>query len=217
MTTIKDWKRHRAARRLKPGDGRTLQPFRWWHLLTGRKLFLLPADASQQAHAVDVCFWGRQGGDAGKAHLFIDGHHHAESTLPAAFPIADGTIEVAMSGFGLKRLHHVGLDGSERQLIPEPKSAAGRRLDFEREHPTGSRAIAAVSIVLLAVGIGLNVLQLLEPASRIPPLLERFGPFESPIALPLWLNLSLAFGAAMASMERGLRLRYHWLLDAAGN
>ncbi|MFP3813079.1 hypothetical protein SB660_18885, partial [Bacillus sp. SIMBA_005] len=46
---------------------------------------------------------------------------------------------------------------------------------------------------------------------------RRFGTFVSPIHLPLWLNIALGAGAALASMERGLRLRYHWMLDGLGN
>ncbi|MGW4798552.1 hypothetical protein ACWEPC_39655 [Nonomuraea sp. NPDC004297] len=49
------------------------------------------------------------------------------------------------------------------------------------------------------------------------PIAENLGTFASPIHLPRWLNISLAFGAALASTERALRLRYHWLLDAGGN
>lgn len=214
---LKDWKWQLATRRLRAGDGRPLQPFRWWHLVTGRKLFHLPAGEGRPRLAVDVRFWGRQGGDEGKAHLFVDGRHRYESTLPARFPVGDGTIEVAMSGYGLKRVHHVGSDGTERQLVAEPNSAVGRRFRLEREHPRMSRWIATASVLMLIIGIGLNVLQLLEPISQIPPVLERFGRFESPVRLPLWLNVTLGLGAAVASMERGLRLRYHWLLDAAGN
>ncbi|MFP5072481.1 hypothetical protein ACLFMI_22795 [Pseudonocardia nantongensis] len=40
--------------------------------------------------------------------------------------------------------------------------------------------------------------------------------FESPVQLPLWLNIALGVGAAVGSTERALRLRYSWL-DSAGN
>lgn len=218
---LDEWKRRRAAKRIEPGDGRPLQPFRWWQLLSGRKLFYLTLthpDGRRTEYAVDVRHWGRQGGEEGaKAHLFVDGVHRAGSRLPAAFPAGDGTIDVALSGFGLKRIHYVTHDGAEYRLVPDPGSAVGRRLRFDRDHPSASRWIGAVSVLMLVIGIGLNLLQLLEPISGIPPLAERFGHFASPIHLPLWLNIALGVGAAVASMERGLRLRYHWLLDAAGN
>lgn len=216
---LEDWKRRRAAKRLKRGDGRPLQPFRWWQLLFERALLTLRVvgrDGRAVVYAVDVRYYGRQGGVEGKAHLFVDGRHHAQSTLPAVFPIEGGTIEVAGSTYGLQRAHYVPAEGAEQQLVPDPESAAGRRLRLDREHPLASRAVAVVSVVLLIAGIGLNLLQLLEPISSIPLLVERFGQFESPIHLPLWLNVTLAVGAGLASTERGLRLRYNPLLDGAG-
>lgn len=217
---LKDWRRRRAVKRVKDGDGRPLQPFRWWQLLSGRKLLYLrlAGDAGREAaYAVDVRLWGRQAGDEGKAHLYRNGVHHAESTLPAAFPVERGTVEVAVSSFGLKRAHYVAGDGSECQLVPDPRSAMGRRLRLDRDHPRLSSWIAVVSVAMLIVGIGLNLVELLEPLSAIPPVAARVGVFESPVQLPLWLNVTLAIGAAIAGTERALRLRYHWLLDAAGN
>lgn len=215
-----DWKQRRAAKRIKSGDGRPLQPFRWWQLLSQRALLtlhLVGQDGRDVVYAVDVRHWGKQGGDEGKAHLFVNGRHQAESRLPAAFPVEGGTIEVALSTYGLRRAHYVTTGGAEEQLVPDPKSAAGRRLRLDRAHPMASRVVGGVSVVLLVAGVGLNLLQILEPISAIPPVVERFGRFESPVHLPLWLNLGLAFGAVLASMERGLRLRYHWLLDGAGS
>lgn len=216
---LEDWRRRQAANRLRRGDGHPLQPFRWWHLLTERALLtlrLVGRDGRDVVYAVDVRHWGKQGGDEGKAHLFVDGRHRAESTLPAVFPVEGGAIEVALSTYGLRRAHYIPTAGAERQLTPDPRSAAGRRLRLDREHPLASRIVGGVSVVLLIVGVGLNLLQLLEPISAIPPALERFGRFESPLHLPLWLNVALGVGAGLASMERGLRLRYHWLLDGVG-
>ncbi|MFI6377093.1 hypothetical protein [Streptomyces sp. NPDC050546] len=72
-------------------------------------------------------------------------------------------------------------------------------------------------MLLLVIGVGLNLLQLAEPVSHIPPVAHRVGSFESPIHLPIWLNLALGCGAVLARMERALRLRYSSLLDAAGH
>lgn len=216
---LEDWRRRRAARRIRRGDGRALQPFRWWHLLAERSLFflrLVSADGHETVYAVDVRHWGKQGGDEGKAHLYVDGRHHAESTLPAAFPVEGGTIEVALSAYGPRRMHYVAAGSTEQQLVPDPRSAVGRRLRLDREFPVLSRLIEVVSLLMLVVGVGLNLLQLLEPISAIPPVVERFGRFESPVHLPLWLNVALGIGAGLASMERALRLRYHPLLDGAG-
>jgi hypothetical protein len=216
---LQDFRRRRAAKRLKPGDGRPLQPFRWWQLLTERSLLtlrLVDRDRRDVNYAVDVRHYGKQGGVEGKAHLFIDGRHQAESTLPARFPVEGGVIEVAQSAYGLRRAHYVTTDGAEQQLTPDPRSAAGRRLRLDRRHPVASRIVGGVSMVLLIAGVGLNLLQVLEPISAIPPLAQRFGRFESPIHLPLWLNLALGVGAGLAATERALRMRYTPLLDGAG-
>lgn len=213
------WPRWRTTKRIKDGDGRPLERFRWWQILL-RALFTLSlTDRNGRAmvYAVDV----RHGADleSGKvrAHLYLNGTHRAESKLPAIFPVNGGAIHVATSSFGIRRCHYVTAGGAERELTPDPRSAAGRRARLDREHPAFSRSVAALSVLLLVVGIGLNLLQVAEPASRIPLLAESIGTFDSPIHLPLWLNLALGFGALLASMERALRMRYHPLLDQAAN
>ena len=216
---LDQWKKSRAVRKLEPGDGSALAPFRWWNLISGRKLFFLhlaTGDGRVIHYAVDVRMSGKLAGDFGKAHLFRDGTHAAAGPLPAFLPVEGGTIEVAISEAGLKRMHFVGDDGRVQQLVAEPRSAIGRRLRFDRRHPVLGRWIGALSIVALIIGIGLNVLQLLEPISEFPPIVENFGRFESPIHLPLWINIGLGFAAAMGSWERALRLRHHWLLDGMG-
>lgn len=85
---------------------------------------------------------------------------------------------------------------------------------FAREHPGGSRLIGAVSILVLLIGVGVNLLQVAEPISQIPPIADTIGTFESPVNLPLWLNISLGLAAAVGATERALRMRYHWLLDS---
>lgn len=42
---------------------------------------------------------------------------------------------------------------------------------------------------------------------------QRVGTFTSPVDLPAWGNAVVGLGAAAASTERALRLRYNWLLD----
>jgi hypothetical protein len=212
-------RRRRAVRRVKRGDGRPLKRFRWWQYL-GRGLFYLRLSnggGRATVYAVDVRHWGAQGGGEVKAHVYLDGRHHAESKIPAVFPVEGGAIEVAMSGVGFKRCHYVTADGAERQLTPDPKSAEGHRARLDRNHPALSRMIGFGSLVLLLIGAGLLVLQLLEPISEIPPIAESIGTFDSPIDLPVWLNIALGLATGVASLERATRLRYHWLLDGAAN
>ena len=217
---VTKWQRRRAARRVKPGDGRPLKRFRWWQMFLGRALLHFPADADggrPAGYAVDVRHMGSAETGEVVAHLYRDGRHHAASKVPAVFPVEGGAIEVATSGFGVKRAHYVTDAGTQHPLTPDPRSAEGRRARLERERPGLSRSIGVVSVVVLLVGVGLNLLQILAPLSRIPPIAENVGVFVSPIVLPLWLNIALGLAAALASTERALRLRYHWLLDAGGN
>lgn len=206
--------RRRAARRLRPGDGHTLPRYRWWQQLSRALLHLrLTGEHGQpETWSVDVRLWGDSDGEV-VAHLYRDGVNQARSKIPAAFPVAGGTIEVEASSFGLKRCHHVTPDGVERQLVPDPASAEGRRARFDRDHPGASRALGLLSAAVLVVAAVLGVPQLVEQVSQIPPVAENLGTFTSPIGLPGSVNTGLVVATLLASTERALRLRYHWLLD----
>ncbi|WP_250291529.1 hypothetical protein [Streptomyces atroolivaceus] len=210
---LKEWRHRRAVQRVKPGDGRPLKRFRWWQNFS-RALFYLPlaADGGRQTvYAVDVREDKSSGGK--KGHLYLDGRHHAESTLPAVFPVQGGTVEVKASTFGLKRCHYVTAEGAERQLAPDPRSAEGKRARLHRRHPTLSRWVGGVAVFVLVVSLAVLVLQLLEQVTRADGLGQHTGVFTSPVDLSAWANTAIGFGAAVASTERALRLRYHWLLD----
>lgn len=222
---LSDRQRREGAKRTHAGDGRPLEPFRWWHLLSGRKLLLLPlvhADGSRAGYVVDVRVSGKQARENdmnlsdGMVHLYLDGRHHAASPLPAVMPVEGGVIEVSTGSAGLRRAQYLPDGAAAQRLIPHPKTAIGRRLRFDRDHPALSRLLGAISIVVLVVGVGVNGVQLLEVLSGIPPVAEHFGHFDSPLDLPLWLNIALGFGAGLAATERALRLKFHWLLDAFG-
>ncbi|MBK5248245.1 MAG: hypothetical protein JJE50_02240 [Actinomycetales bacterium] len=211
---LSDWKRRRAARRVKPGDGHALRRFRWWQPFS-RALFqlrLTGEDGQRHTWSVDVRLWGDSNGEV-RAQLYLDGQHHAGSKLPAAFPVPGGTVEVVASGYGLKRCHYLTDDGADRQLVPDPASAEGRRARLEREHPAVGRAIGLASVAVLIVALILGVPQIVEQISQIPPIAENVGSYTSPIQLPAWLNITLLVATLVAGTERALRLRYHWLLD----
>ncbi len=214
MVVFSDWKRRRAARRVKAGDGHPLQPYRWWQPLSRALLHIDLPDEDGEMHAwsVDVRLWGDDDGEV-LAQLYRDGRHHAQSTLPATFSVPGGAIEVVTSQFGLKRCHFVAADGSERQLAPDPASAEGRRARLERRHPFVGRAIGLTSIVVLLIAVVLGIPQIVDQVSHIPPVAEHLGTFTSPFVLPAWLNIALLVATLVASTERALRLRNHWLLD----
>ncbi|MFJ5222556.1 hypothetical protein [Streptomyces sp. NPDC088400] len=210
-----EWRRRRAAQRVKPGDGRALKRFRWWQLLFRALFYLrLTDDAGRQTvYAVDVRHWQNQSSGEVKAHLYLDGRRHAESRLPAAFPVRGGTVEVRMSAFGLKRCHYVTADGAEYQLVPDPDSAEGRRARLDRAHPALSRWIGFVSVIVLVIALALLISQLIEQLTQVPVVSQHIGTFTSPIHLPAWLNITMGVGTLVASTERALRLRYSRLLD----
>lgn len=208
---MNEWLRRRAAKRVKPGDGRPLKRFRWWQSLS-RSLFYLRLDDA--VYAIDVKHGGDESGEV-TGYLYLDGRLSAKSKLPAAFPVPGGVIEVAASSFGLKRCHYVTPDGLERQLEPDPASAEGRRGSFDRAHPVASRVVGGISFIVVLVGLAILLPQLAETLSEIPPIAERWGTFTSPILLSTLGNAAVAMVTIAASTERALRLRYHWLLDGS--
>ncbi|MBL1113174.1 hypothetical protein JK364_12325 [Streptomyces sp. 110] len=214
---IKEWRHRRAVQRVKPGDGRALKRFRWWQMLT-RALFYLRLrndDGRQTVYAVDIKHQNTSDGYA-KAHLYLDGRHHAESRVPAVFPVQGGTVEVRASGFGLKRCHYVSAEGAEFQLVPDPRSAEGRRARLDRSHPALSRFIGFLSVLVLVIGLVLLILQLAEQITRAPEGVAQYvGTFTSPIDLSAWGNTAVGLVTVAASTERALRLRYSRLLDGA--
>lgn len=207
------WNDRRLTRRARPADRRPLTPFRWWQLLRRSVLSISLERAGRPVvHTVEV----RHGGDAGgvvRAGLYLDGVLHLESRLPARFPVEGGHIEVRRSQGGMRRCHFVAHDQTVRALVPDPRSAEGRRLRFARRHPTASSLVATASITLLLIGVGLGALQLVAALSQMPAIAAVVGPLPSPARLPVWLNLCLGLGASAGAIERALRMRYHWLLD----
>lgn len=201
-------------RKVKPGDGHPLERFRWWQPFS-RALFHLRLpedDGSRHTWSIDVRLWGDSDGEV-RAKLYRDGTNTAISKLPAAFPVPGGAIEVVTSTYGLRRCHFVGDDGSDRQLSPDPRSAEGRRAWLDREHRGLSRALSITSVSILLISLVLGLPQLLELVTSIDWIADRVGTFTSPIHLPSAVNITLIVASILASTERALRLRYHWLLD----
>ncbi|WP_246595052.1 hypothetical protein [Actinoplanes auranticolor] len=192
-----------------------LKRFRWWQLLT-RSVFYLLVDGSSGrpvVYAVDVNHLKSDANGDTEAHLYRDGMRYARARLPAVFPIEGGEIEVETSAFGIRRCHFVTAGRIAQQLVPDPRSAEGRRARLDREHPALSRWIGLLSLILVVVPLLFVLPQTLEAISRIPPLADRFGVFESPIEVPGWLTVALTISAVVGSTERALRLRYNRWLD----
>ncbi|KMS89606.1 hypothetical protein ACZ91_19590 [Streptomyces regensis] len=229
MGKFRRWRQDRAVRRVQPGDGRPLKRFRWWQFLSRAMLHLyLNVDGRQVVYTVDVRHGKQQDSGRVKADLYLDGLHHAEAELPARFPVPGGIIDVQVSAFGLKRCHFVpgtehgeggeyGGDGEggEYQLSPDPATAEGRRMRFDIAHPTASRVVGALSVVVLVCSLFVVLSQIAAQLTKVPFVAEHIGVFGAPVHLPAWLNVALTAIAAAASVERATRLRYSRLLDGS--
>lgn len=208
---LEDWRRKRALKKVKPGDGKPFRPMRAWHALA-RSVFhidLPDDDGALRTFSVDVPFLDLDG----KVSLYLDGRREAWAEAPAVFAVPGGVIEVATSTFGVSRMHFVPDDGEERQLLPDRASAEAARARFAARHPLASRAIGAVAVVVLLAGLVLGLPQVLEQLSKLTWVAENIGTFTSPFALPAWLNTALFVAGLLAAVERALTLRNHWLID----
>lgn len=209
-------KRRLQAAKVKPGDGSALQEYRRWHLFSRSLFFLrLPSrPGSSHVFEVDVRYLADSTTKKGPATLYRDGLQVARAnSLPVTFPVPGGVIEVAMSSYGLKRMHYVRDDGSEHTLRPHPRSHEGLRSRFGQRFPRTSAVIGAAAVVVLLAGLTVTIPQSIETFTRIPLVAERVGAFTSPISLPEWANITLLVAAGLAGIERALTLRSHWLID----
>lgn len=208
---------HLAARRVRPGTGQPLPPFRWWQLV-GRSLRTLTLRApggAASTYSVDV----RRAGDATdgaiRARLYLDGSLIAHSTVPARFVVPGGHIEVAVGTFGLRRCHYVPAGGGEVPLIPHPASAEGRRARLHHERPRLSRFVGLASTLVVLAGLCVAVPQLIQEISQAPFLTDSIGTFTSPVRLSPMGNALVGIAAVIGSTERALRMRSSWLDDLA--
>lgn len=206
------WRRNRAIAKVKPGDGSTLKPYRRWQPVSRSLFFLALTDAHGQAaeYAVDVPYFS----ESWKADLYCEGIQVATSKLPAVFPVPGGAIEVNASSFGLSRMHFVPHEGPPRTLNPHPHSGEGLRARFDQRFPKTSRAIGALAILVLLTSLIVLLPQLVEWISHTDLIANNLGTFTSPITLAAWANTALFVAGLMASVERALTLRNHWLIDA---
>lgn len=222
---VRQLKRRWQLNKVRPGDGSDLPEYRFWQLFTRSLFFLDVTDGAGRSHAyaVDVRLMvdakSKREHDEAKgkspASLYRDGVQVARSNLPTTFPVTDGVIEVATTGFGLKRMHFVSETGHDRMLHPHRRSQEGLRARFAQRHPGASAAIGVVTLAILLVALVLALLQGLELITGIPVVAERVGTFDSPVNLPAWANTTVAVAAFCSGLERATRLRYNWLIDSA--
>ncbi|MFD7968731.1 hypothetical protein [Streptomyces clavifer] len=71
------------------------------------------------------------------------------------------------STFGLKRCHYVTGEGTERQLDPDSRSAEGCA-HLHRAHPSLSRRLGGVPMIVLLVSLAVLIMQLAEQVTDCP-------------------------------------------------
>ncbi|KQL58603.1 MULTISPECIES: hypothetical protein [Bacillaceae] len=210
--SYRQWKRRKKVNKVKEGDGHGLKPFRFWQPLT-RSLFYLKLrnhESEDHVYAVNVHFFSEDN----TAELYLNGKHIATSSLPAAFPVPGGVIEVGTTDYGLSRMHYVE-DGGQREYVlqPDKRSGEGLRMRFDQRFPILSKSIGRSAVMVLLVSLLLGLPQLVELVTSIPWIHEQIGTFQSPITLPDWANTTLIVAAVLAGIERALLLKNHWLID----
>lgn len=205
------WKKYRRRRQLSkagPGDGSPLPRYRAWQLFS-RSLFAL--ELADHTFEVDVRHLRDSSSAKRPAALYRDGVQVLCGNLPVAFPVPGGVIEVAVTQYGLKRMHHVSGDGRERVLRPHPRSQEGRRARFDRRFPLTSAAVGAVGLVVLLVGLAATFSVAAEQITRVDVVAAHLGTFTAPVQLPDWAKIALPAAGALAAVDRALRLRSTWM------
>src|SRR5699024_1574259 len=170
---------HNRKKKIQPGDGHQLKPFRWWQMLE-RTLFYAPMntqDGQPRTYAVSVNFFDWDD----NADVYLNGKHHARAKLPASIPVEDGAIEVATTLYGLKRMHFVPATGEERVLRPDGASAEGLRDTLAKRKPVLSRTIGILAVLILLTLLPIGLLQLVEFFSQTDVAGNFMDPFTSPI------------------------------------
>ena len=218
-------RRRRQAARARPGDASPLKDYRFWQLFH-RTVFTvdLPGPSGDtDRYAVDVHHLADELDRHGRTEepnqsppvsLYRNGIQTHRANPPVRFAVSGGSIEVARSVYGLKRMHYVPENGPAEALTPHPLSLEGWRSRFERRFPALSRAIGALAIVVLLAGLVVTVPFVIELITRIEVVADLVGTFNSPIDLPGWANTGLIVAGVLAAMERALTLRSHWFIDA---
>lgn len=213
---LKEFRRRRRIARVRPGDGSALQDYRFWQLFS-RSLFVLDhPGGSGHVFEVDVRLTADSTTTTSPASLYRDGVQVARANVPVAFPVPGGVVEVATSPYGVKRIHYVAEDGREQVLRPHPRSQEGLRARFAERFPRASALVGAVAVAVILVGLAVTIPQGVETLTRIPLVAEHVGTFTSPISLAAWANTTLLVAGVLASLERAVSLRHHWLLDTVG-
>jgi hypothetical protein len=136
-----------------------------------------------------------------KLNLYRDGTPVESQKSPATFELgAGGTIEASMTMLGMRQIDLV-VDGETTTLAPVDGTPEAWRLRLGRERPGLSRAIGAISWIVLVIAFvtGLGELVALTGV-------------DSPFAIANPFNTIIGLAALFAALERALRFKTsRWL------
>lgn len=133
----------------------------------------------------------------------------------ATFHLGGGVrIEAAVAKAGMKYVRlRQGEAGGTVQLPPAEGTAEAWRARVGTAHPTASRVVGWVSLVVLLAVLGIELPQLINLAGNLTPLVG-LPSYEIPtLTLPGWTNVALIILAGAAGLERSLSMKYNPLLD----
>ncbi len=188
-----------------PPPGAPLPPFRPSLSLQRTRFSMDLPDASTATVDVDHA--------SGQASFYVDKRHVQSAEMPTRFALGEDRREVAATRYGMRKIHLVRADGSQRRLDPAPGTPEHWRARLDQHHPRLGRALAVGAVIALVVNLILLAPQLLEVVTHLSLWSDRFPVFVSPINLPAWTNTALTVIAALAGIERALTFRHHRLLD----
>ena len=184
-------------------DGRdeVFRPVRGWGVLW-RSAFVLRHGGHEYVVDVDFLDWDE------RIRLYRDRRLVDEQRSRASFDLGGTVLEARMSLYGMRYVRVVDAVGDVRDVAPMLGTAEAWRDRMNRERPTASRAIGVVAWVVLAVALVTQVPQLLDVVSGFTGWTPPFVP-----DLPASVNTVLSVAGVVAAVDRGLRRRYHPLLD----
>ena len=148
-----------------------------------------------------------------RIRLYQDGRLVDTARRRATFHIGGGArIEAAVAQVGMKYVR-LRQDGDTVQLRPAEGTAEAWRARIGTAHPTASRVVGWISLVVVLAVLGIELPQLVNLAGNLTPLIG-LPSFEVPsLTLSGWANLALIILAGAAGLERSLSMRYNPLLD----
>jgi hypothetical protein len=183
------------------GRDETFRPVRGWGVLW-RSAFVLWHGGHEYVVDVDFLDWDE------RIRLYRDRRLVDEQRSRARFDLGGAALEARMSLYGMRYVRVVDAVGHRQDVPPMPGTAEAWRDRMDRERPTASRAVGVTAWVVLVVALVTQVPQLLDLVSGFTGWTPPFVP-----DLPASVNTVLSVAGVVAAVDRGLRRRYHPLLD----